>query len=166
MDTNKITVFLSATGTDEHILRNDMCLMLQKAGIEVVFPTDFTDNDFSFTEDVKRNISQATCSLHILGNSFGQTINGDASMSLTKFQYLEAKKKLKLNPEFKMFLWYPQQLIDGTKEILQESFINEIRYGIEWNVVFATTSSPIQLVDDIRNMMETKEQMHFDIKDT
>lgn len=166
MATNTIKVFLSHADGEETTLRDDLNAMLKKAGIDVLAVTESSDNEQQFIGDVKKNVEQAACSLHILGNTFGSTFHNDASMSLTKFQFLEAKKKLKTNPEFKMFLWYPRQVVGSNKEILQKAFINEIRYGIENNMIFATTSSAIQLVDDIRHMMEAKEQTHFDIKDT
>lgn len=166
MATNQIKVFLSFIDGEETQLRNDLNSMLNKAGIEVLSVNRVSGSEQQLKDEIIKNVDQATCSLHILGNSYGKTLESDASMSLSKFQFLEAKKKLKLNSDFKMFLWYPQLGSNPNKEILQDVFINEIRYGIENNMVFATTNSPIQLVDDIRNMMEAKEQTHFDIKNT
>ena len=163
MKNERIIVYLPINDNPSSV--NDLKIMLEKANMEVVYASD-TNNESEFLEEDRKALLKANCSLHILGNIFGKTLQGNPSLSLSKHQFIEAKKKLNSNPEYKMFIWYPQHLVGKEKEILQEAFIDEIRYGIEKNMIFTTTESPIQLVDDIRNMMTFEQKTYFDVKET
>ena len=118
----------------------------------------------NFSSEASNAIQQADCSVHILSRDFGQTLDGDLNTSIAKYQLNEARKKLNQNPDFKIFIWYPPEVIAASKDEKQEQFINEIRNSIEHNMIFTNTSSPIQLVDDVRNMMVKEEKTKFDIK--
>ena len=146
---------------DESISHREYLLsIMQRAGMDLI---DCQNNSLS---EIGNTIQQADCSVHILSRDFGKTIEGDNSMSFAKHQFNEARKKLQANPDtFKMFIWYPPDVLAADKEPLQEEFINEIRNSITKNMVFTTIASPIQLVDDIRSMISSEEKATFDIKD-
>ncbi|MBI5217861.1 MAG: hypothetical protein HY958_02910 [Bacteroidia bacterium] len=159
-------VFLPWCSAEENSSREEMKNILQKAGMDITPVIQSPENEIEFMQEAKKAISEANCSLHILGIKYGKTMEFDNTLSIAKFQYNEAKKKAAENPNFKIFIWYPAHIIGVEKEPLQESFINEIRHSITNNIVFTTIASPIQLVDDIRSMMEHEEQTHFNVSDT
>ena len=117
-------------------------------------------------KEISDIIQRAECSVHILSRDFGQTLAEDPATSLSKYQLAEARKRLSENPDFKIFIWYPQDVVAANKDEKQEQFINEIRNSIERNMVFTSAASPIQLVDDIRNMIVKEEKTKFDVKST
>lgn len=163
---NTIKVFLPFNVEENTISRDEMKNILHKAGLQTIPLLEYSTNETELIQEVKKSISEANCSLHILGVKYGKTLEFDNTLSIAKFQYNEAKKKLTENPNFKIFIWYPAHNIGVEKDPLQESFINEIRHNITKNIVFTTIASPIQLVDDIRSMMEHEEQTHFNVSDT
>ena len=149
-----LSLFLASTGEEQSSMKNDFALILNRAGINVI-----SDSDIGA-------LANANCSVHILSRDYGQTLKEDFSTSISKYEFNEARKRLKEDTDFKMFIWYPPEVVSATKDEKQEQFINEIRNSIERNMIFTTTSSPIQLVDDIRNMMVKEEKTKFDVKDT
>ncbi|MBI4649075.1 MAG: hypothetical protein HY738_21415 [Bacteroidia bacterium] len=159
-----IKVFLPWTTTDE-LYRIELVNVLQKAGMVVVPNGPLPADEIDFMTEVKKALEIANCSVHILSISYGRTISFDRNISYSKYQFFEAKKKLRTDKNFKMFVWYPPFAINMPKEPQQEDFINEIRYNIETNMSFSDVSSPIHLVDDIRSMLDYREGQKFDISD-
>lgn len=160
-----LTVFLSISSSHPASLRDEMKNTLIRAGINVVPVADSISGQGNFSEEVTKALALAHCSVHILEKDFGPTLETDLSVSLAKYQFQQAKKKLSSDPDFKMFIWYPPEVLAAQKDILQEQFINEIRNSIERHMVFTNSGSSIQLADDIRNMMAKEEKTKFDIKD-
>lgn len=141
--------------------------VLQRAGMDVVeAPLTQTDENH-YADEVKKILSDVRCSVQILGNAYGKTLPANPQLSFARVQYNLCKEKLiGSEGKFKMFLWYPPQALSSSKEAAQEDFINEIRNGIIQSMVFTNSSSSIQLVDDIRHIMEEKETAKFEIKDS
>ena len=149
MSFDKATVFFASNLDSCSGQRVELLAIMQSAGMNII-----TD------------LSLASCSVHILSSDYGKCLENDPSTSISKSQFKEAKKKLAANPEtFKMFIWYPPEVLAATKEPLQEEFINEIRNSITQNMVFTNIASPIQLVDDMRSMLSTEQKTKFDIKE-
>ena len=151
---------------DNNTQRNEMKDILIDAGLEVTPVNDCPQDEQALMQGVKEAISKADCSVHILTSAYGKTLEFDNTLSIAKFQFNEAKKCVAEKPGFKIFTWYPANIVGEQKEPLQEAFINEIRHGITANIVFTSIASPIQLVDDIRSMMESEEKTHFDVNNT
>ena len=154
-----LSVYLATSLDESKSYRTNLLSIMQSAGMNVL------DCQNSSPSEISNTIQQADCSLHILSRDFGQTLSDDSNTSFSKFQLAEARKKLNKNPDFKIFIWYPLEVVAASKDEKQEQFINEIRNSIERNMIFTNTSSPIQLVDDVRNMMVKEERTKFDIKD-
>ena len=155
------SIFLACNFDESLALREYLLSCMQRAGMTVLdLQSGATPNA------ITSGLQNANCSVHILSKDYGKTLDTDPATSLAKFQFLEAKKKLAANPDtFKMFIWYPPEVLAATKEPLQEEFINEIRNSITQNMVFANIASPIQLVDDMRSMLATEQKTKFDIKE-
>jgi hypothetical protein len=138
---------------------------MQRAGMNVLEAAGGSSDEIQAA--TLESINRSNCSVHILSRDYGKTLESDPTVSLAKFQFNEAKKKLASDPEnFKIFIWYPPEVLSAVKDPRQEEFINEIRNSISQNMVFTNISSPIQLVDDIRSMLVTEEKTKFDIKST
>ena len=160
------SIFVACNFDESSSLRANFLSIMQRAGMDIldIQKSGIVENDF--IPEVAKTLQQANCSVHILSRDFGQTLKEDSNISVAQHQLNEARKKLKANPDFKIFIWYPPEVIAAKKDEKQEQFINEIRNSIEHNMIFTNTSSPIQLVDDIRNMMVKEEKTKFDIKET
>lgn len=155
-----LSVYLASSFDESKSHRDNLLSIMQSAGMNIL------DCQNSSQTEISNTIQKADCSVHILSRDFGQTLNEDANTSFSKYQLAEARKKLNANPDFKIFIWYPTEVVAASKDEKQEQFINEIRNSIERNMIFTNAASPIQLVDDIRNMMIKEEKTKFDIKAT
>jgi len=161
-DNPNVTVFLSICSEEQAALRNELSSVLQRAGMIVI------DNQPFFTDgnltSIPQQLSGADCSVHIL---FPQYLPlTDSGISISKFQFLEAKKHLALNPDFKIFVWQPPSTDIRDVELLQLNFINEVKNNISRSMVYSNVISTIHLTDDIRSLMEKKEKIVFDLNST
>src|ERR1039457_4707898 len=138
------SVYLAFSFDESKSYRTNLLSIMQSAGMTI------SDCLNSSLTEIANTIQNADCSVHILSRDFGQTIDGDLNTSIAKYQLNEARKKLKQNPDFKIFIWYPPEVVAASKDEKREQFINEIRNSIERNMIFSNTASPIQLIDDIR----------------
>ncbi len=160
-----IRLFLATPSECTAALSEEVKNTLQRAGMEIIHvPNDLEELDF--VKEVKDGIAQANCSVHILGNEYGKTLEFDEAVSHDKFQFQEARRRIEeARDEFKMFIWYPPEILVADKEDKQVQFINEVRTSILKNMIFTNTDSPIRLVDDIRTMMTFDEKTKFEIKE-
>jgi len=165
MNNEKLTVFLPWTTNDTQ-RREELKNILYNAGCEVLPIGEKPTNELDFIEEVKDALSDSDCALNFIGSQYDELMKIDDSLSISKFQFIESQKTLKKKEEFKIFIWYPDNLVDIDKDENQQKFINDIRHNILDNMVFSNINSSIQLVDDIRSMMEKEETFDFDINDT
>ncbi len=156
-DNSTITVFLSLCGEEQLPVRNELSSVLASAGMKVI-PTE---NNNSV---IQQSLASANCSVHILFPQHAPII--ETGVSVSKFQFFEAKKKLETDPSFRMIIWLPPTTDILSVEQAQLDFINEVRNNISKNMVFSNAASSIQLTDDIRSLMDVKEQMVFDTTST
>ena len=162
---DKIRVFLPWAERDKDS-RNDLQQMLLNAGFDVVPPLDMPSSELDFIEEVKDAVDDAQCALFYLNHQYESTMRIDEHLSITRFQFNSCVKHMQKDPNFKLFIWYPESMVDKEKEALQEEFINEIRYNLKENMIFSSINSPIQMVDDLRSMMEPEDHFEFDINNT
>jgi hypothetical protein len=160
-----ITVFLPICSAEQLPLQNELSSVLQSAGM-VVASTNESILDAGNLHSIGQQLSISNCSVHILFPQYLPLAEGDSAMSIAKYQFYEAKKYLALNPDFKMFIWLPSSTNASNIEAKQAEFINEVRNNISKNMVFSNESSTIQLVDDIRSMMEVKATVEFNLNAT
>ena len=160
------SVYLAWTSNDLKEQREEMAIILQKAGFNVLPATDCPADDDDFKTRVIEGLNQSSCSLHILSGEYGRRFESDDETSFPKFQFLEAKKKIdgSSDQEFNSFVWlYPNT--ESVKPI-QQDFIKYIRNNITRNMMFSNSQGPMQLVDDIRIVMMKKDTTVYDSKDT
>lgn len=163
---NVIKVFLSWSSDGDSGLRNEVKNTLLRAGMQIVQPQNMPEDETALVRETKQAIDNSDCSVHILGSSYGKVLELNESVSIDKFQFLEAKKKIdEACGKYKMFVWYPPEVLAAAKDPLQEQFIGEIRNGIIKNMVFSNAGTAIRLADDIRSLMTFDEKTKFDIKE-
>lgn len=155
-------IYLAFTSKENEIRRSDLYNTLQKAGLQV-FPSNLSYNN-EFYPHITEELEKASSSVHILGLEYGDNMPGK-SISLTEYQLNEAFRKNDLNPNFNIFIWFPF-LINEISDPRQHEFISSIRNNIKKGVFFSNTSSPIQLVDDLRLSVAKVEKQEFDINPT
>ncbi len=160
---SNVTVFLSQCSSEQSDLRNELSSVLQRAGMNVIPREEHYKTEAELVA-LQSQLGASNCSLHIIFPQFGPlTSSGD---SIAKLQFQAAKSYLAANPDFKIFVWLPPTTDILNIESSQLSFINEVKNNISKNMVFSNAISPIQLVDDIRSLMETKEIIEFDLNST
>jgi hypothetical protein len=166
IDRQRPSVYLAWTSTDLKEQREEMAIVLQKAGFNVLPSTDCPADDDTFKQKVSDELAKCTCSLHMLSGEFGRRFESDDEVSFPQYQFLEAKRRIASNDEnFNSFIWlYPE----GSTVIkpAQQNFIKYIRNNITRNMMFSNSQGPMQLVDDIRVVMMKQDVAVYDSKDT
>jgi class 3 adenylate cyclase len=166
IDRARPNIFLAWTSNDLKEKREEMAIILQKAGFNVLPATDCPADDEMFKAKTIEAITQCVCSLHILSGEFGRRFEMEDDVSFPQFQFMEAKKIIDAaNSDFNSFIWVHPEAT-GTIKSAQQEFIKYIRNNITKNMMFSNSSGPMQLVDDIRVVMMKEEVEIFDSKDT
>lgn len=155
-------IYLAFTTDDIEERRHDLFNTLIKANFQV-FPSNLKYENHFFSH-VKQEIEDAVCSVHLFGLEYGPLLEGHTT-SLPHYQYNLALEKLRKNPDYKLFIWFPYSIND-IKDEAQSRFIADIRNNIIQGMNFSNTASTIQLVDDLRISVKVEQKQIFDIKDT
>ena len=162
----KPTIFLAWTSADLKSKREEMALVLQKAGFHVVPNLDCPADDEQFKSVSQSEMSNCVGSLHLLSGEFGRRFEMDEETSFPQFQLDQAMLKSKdTDTEFHTFVWYTPQT-EGEIKPAQQALITRTRNNITKNMMFSNASGPMQLVDDMRVVLKKKEVSELDTKDT
>jgi len=165
IDRQRPSVYLAWTSGDLKEQREEMAIILQKAGFNVLPSIDCPADDKTFKDKVSEEMKRCTCSLHILSGEFGRRFESDDEMSFPQHQFTEARKRLDADENFNSFVWmYPEA--SQTIKPAQQNFIKYIRNNITRNMMFSNSPGPMQLVDDIRIVMMKQDATVYDSKDT
>ncbi len=166
VDRQRPSVYLAWTSNDLKEQREEMAIVLQKAGFNVLPSTDCPADDDTFKARVAEEMAKCSCSLHILSGEYGRRFESDDETSFPKHQFLEAKKNIdSTNGDFNTFVWLHPDL-SQTMKPAQQNFIKYIRNNITRNMMFSNSQGPMQLVDDIRVVMMKNDVTVYDSKDT
>jgi Domain of unknown function (DUF4062) len=163
---DKVSIFLAWTSFDLKEKREEMALILQKAGFNVLPAIDCPSDDERFRNKVTEGLAKCSCSLHILSEEYGRRFEDDDEVSYPKYQFEEARLlSQQTDRNFNSFIWFTP---DEEKSIkpAQEEFIRYVRNNITSNMTFSNSAGPMQLVDDIRVMTMQSVTEEMDIKDT
>ncbi len=160
------TVYLAWTSQDLKARREEMAIVLQKAGLHVIPNVDCPSDEQQFMEKSAEMLAKADCSLHLMSGEFGRRFESNEEMSFPRFQFEAAKKRSEEagNP-FNTIVW---NLLEPGAEAkpAQAQFINYIRNNITRNMMFSNSPGPMQLVDDIRSILFKRVTQQLDTKDT
>jgi hypothetical protein len=166
IDRQRPSVYLAWTSSDLKEQREEMAIILQKAGFNVLPSIDCPADDETFKKKVEEEISRCACSLHMLSGEFGRRFEADEEMSFPQYQFLEAKKRIDTpGSDFNVFIWLYPEASQNAKPA-QQNFIKYIRNNITRNMMFSNSPGPMQLVDDIRVVMMKQDATVYDSKDT
>ncbi|ULQ51015.1 adenylate/guanylate cyclase domain-containing protein [Flavihumibacter fluvii] len=160
------SIYLAWTSNDLKESREEMAIILQKAGFNVLPAVDCPADDETFKRKVTEDLSKCLCSLHMLSAEYGRRFEADDEMSFPQFQFLEARRKVdEPGADFNVFVWQSPENTIAIKPA-QQNFIKHIRNNITRNMMFSNSMGPMQLVDDIRVVMMKQDAKVYDSKDT
>lgn len=165
IDRQRPSIYLAWTSSDLKEQREEMAIILQKAGFNVLPSIDCPAEDETFKAKVTEEINRCACSLHMLSGEFGRRFESDDDMSFPRHQFMEARQKLETDGDFNSFVW----LMPGADQNMkpaQQDFVKYIRNNITRNMMFSNSAGPMQLVDDIRVIMMKEDATVYDSKDT
>lgn len=163
MTTNEINVFLAQCGTEQLAVRSELAQVLKSAGMTAIPDAAVFDVGANASE-LTSQIEHAHCSVHILYPQYAPSLSD--GISIAKLQLEEAKKALANKPDFRQFIWLPPSTNILNLDNQQLAFITEVRNNITKNMIFTNAGSAIQLVDDIRSIMEKKEEVAYNLNHT
>lgn len=166
IDRQRPNIYLAWTSGDLKESREELAIILQKAGFNVFPSVDCPANDETFKEKAREEIEKCVCSLHMLSGEFGRRFEEDEEISFPQYQFLEAKKRIDASgSDFNVFVWLSPDTSKAIKPA-QQNFIKYIRNNITRNMMFSNSQGPMQLVDDIRVVIMKHDVKVYDSKDT
>jgi len=165
IDRQRPNIYLAWTSGDLKESREEMAIILQKAGFNVLPSVDCPADDEVFKEKVAAEMQKCVCSLHMLSGEFGRRFERDEETSFPQHQFMEAKKKIDEKAAFNIFVWLAPEAGTSIKPA-QQNFIKYIRNNITRNMMFSNSQGPMQLVDDMRVVMMKQDAKVYDSKDT
>lgn len=165
IDRERPGVFLAWTSSDLKEQREEMAIILQKAGFNVLPAVDCPSDEELFKTKVNEAISKCSCSLHILSGEFGRRFESDDEISFPQYQFTATRTRMEKDPDFNSFVWIHPNSQQPAKPA-QQNFIKYIRNNITRNMMFSNSGGPMQLVDDMRVVMMKQDAAVYDSKDT
>lgn len=165
IDRQRPNIYLAWTSGDLKEQREEMAIVLQKAGFNVVPTIDCPADDDVFRRKATDEMSRCCCSLHMLSGEFGRRFESDEEVSFPQHQFEEARKRLGSDESFSAFIWQVPGTT-GAMKPAQQNFVKHIRNNITRNMMFSNSPGPMQLVDDIRVVIMKQDAVVYDSKDT
>jgi hypothetical protein len=166
IDRQRPNIYLAWTSNDLKESREEMAIILNKAGFNVLPSIDCPADDETFKKRAAEEMQKCVCSLHMLSGEFGRRFESDDETSFPQHQFLEAKKMVDTpGNDFNVFVWLDPESSKTIKPA-QQQFIKYIRNNITRNMMFSNSQGPMQLVDDIRVVMMKQDATVYDSKDT
>jgi class 3 adenylate cyclase len=166
IDRQRPNIYLAWTSGDLKESREEMAIILNKAGFNVLPSTDCPADDDVFKMKVAEEMKKCVCSLHMLSGEYGRRFESDDEISFPQHQFMDAKKRIDSPGEaFNVFVWLDPDN-SRTVKTAQQNFIKYIRNNITRNMMFSNSQGPMQLVDDIRVVMMKQDTKVYDSKDT
>ena len=166
IDRQRPNIYLAWTSNDLKESREEMAIILTKAGFNVLPSIDCPADDKTFKQKADEEMQKCVCSLHMLSGEFGRRFESDEEVSFPQYQFMQAKKNVELKGNgFNVFVWQDPNSSRSIKPA-QQNFIKYIRNNITRNMMFSNSQGPMQLVDDIRVVMMKQDATVYDSKDT
>jgi len=167
IDRQRPNIYLAWTSGDLKESREEMAIILQKAGFNVLPSVDCPADDENFKKKAVEEMQKCVCSLHMLSGEFGRRFESDEEMSFPQYQFMEAKKKIDSSgADFNVFVWLSPLVNPNNTKPSQQEFIKYIRNNITRNMMFSNSQGPMQLVDDMRVVIMKQDVKVYDSKDT
>jgi hypothetical protein len=93
-DRQRPNIYLAWTSSDLKESREELSIILNKAGFNVLPSIDCPADDESFKARAEEEMAKCVCSLHMLSGEYGRRFESDDETSFPQFQFLEARKKI------------------------------------------------------------------------
>lgn len=166
IDRQRPNIFLAWTSGDLKESREEMAIILQKAGFNVLPAIDCPADDETFKRKTAEELEKCVCSLHMISGEFGRRFESDDEISFPQYQFLQAKQKVEQpGSDFNVFIWLSPENTVNVKPA-QQQFIKYIRNNITRNMMFSNSQGPMALVDDMRIVIMKQDAKAYDSKDT
>ncbi len=166
IDRQRPNIFLAWTSGDLKESREEMAIILQKAGFNVLPAIDCPADDETFKRKTAEELEKCVCSLHMISGEFGRRFESDDEISFPQYQFLQAKQKVEQpGSDFNVFIWLSPENTANVKPA-QQQFIKYIRNNITRNMMFSNSLGPMALVDDMRIVIMKQDAKAYDSKDT
>ncbi len=106
IDRQRPSIYLAWTSNDLKESREEMAIILNKAGFNVLPSVDCPADDETFKQKAAEEMQKCVCSLHMLSGEFGRRFESDEETSFPQYQFLEAKKQIDTpGADFNVFVW-------------------------------------------------------------
>lgn len=156
-----VKVFLALPSEDALPAWERLKKTLERAGISVI-PEKLPEDLATARDVIAEALENSDCSIHIISGKYNPLI--EPNLSLSKYQFFQARNHQDYHPYYKVFLWQSTEF--GIDDPKQQAFINDLRNNISKNMIFSNVPSCIQLVEDVRSLMETTEKATLTINST
>lgn len=160
----KKTIFVAFTSKDSESLRDELMITLLKAGFNVIPLVDCPKDEQEFLELTNASISSSHCAIHILGKQYGEPLETNEGQSRQEFQIELSKQVAKNKPGFGCFIWQPWE--KESIEPRQLAIIRDVQNSVSLNMTYTNCPTPIQMADDIRELMEVEDKQPIAVKAT
>ena len=166
MSSERQKVFLAYTSFDLKEKREELSVILDRAGFDVIPAVDCPTDDEQFRSLVLKNLELADFSLHLMSGEYGRRFEAQDDISFPRFQ-LEEAKRVASEPgkDFKLFIWFRPDASESIKPAQQE-YIDLIRQEIAPGMMFSNCPNANQLIDDIRATLARLEEPDYDRSET
>ncbi len=166
--TKKIKVFVSEVSDDVSILRNRLLLVLNRAGMEVLYlDLNKINGNEALIEENRKLLNSADCSVHILGNHSIKENVDENEVSIVEYQLQQAQNRKNSEwRDFKIFIWHPAFIAEASEGEEFDDFISSVRQGIMHHMIYSSRDSVVSFVEDIRSVMYGGTPTQFDTDTT
>ena len=157
-------IILSVNTEAVSALRNELSEVLKSAGFSVNHDVHSLE---SFDPLVlERQLGEADAAVFLIEPGDVQVrVNGQLEL-LLKHLCEAAMKELNKRPDFRVIWWLHPSYPLSAFSPMQALYVNQLRNSIGSNTVFTNSASSIELVDDLRSLIDKKEEQVFDLKET
>ena len=134
LDISDYSVFLAETNTVSEKFRNNLKRDLQSIGLNIWPKSSFSDNAGDFIVKLDENIKSSDFSVHIIGNGFGNYINGanhnkeEIQAKITE-NFVNVYKKENHGAQYKRFFWFDKVGLLSNEKI--NNFYKELSLKVE-----------------------------------
>jgi hypothetical protein len=157
------TIYLAETGHDLSVQRNIIKRELQRHGYIVLPNKTLPDTLNEFERIVRKNIDEASLSIHLVGSAYGEIPEGsDRSIVDLQNRYAAEKSHRVSKEEFTRLIWISPNLINASER--QKAFIETIKRDTEAQEGAEILQTPLEDFKNIvrEELMDTPEKRSLD----
>ncbi len=162
--TKKIKVFVAEVSEDTTLFRDNLLLVLNRAGMEVLSLNQSSlEHEEALIGENSKLLAMADCSVHLIGGQSIKSNLGIGNQSVIEYQLQEARNKKDSEwRDFKIFIWHPSQFSASNSHTELDEFISSIRQGIMHNMIYSNRDTAVSFVEDIRSVMYGGREVQLD----